>query len=114
MKLYWYKLEKDKMTEEEIEVKETAKLYKTLYGNCFPHGFYSTIKKAEEGRILSPWNAVFVFFTEKNLEKARDLFVEYQKQAVTRKEKQIQELEAEIEEAERQINRLEDMEVYNG
>ena len=111
MKLYWYKLEKDKITEEEVEVKETAKLYKTLDGSCFPYRFCSTSKKRDEGRVLYCWREIFVFFAEKNLEKARDLFVEYQKQVVTRKEKQIQELEAEIEEAERQINRLEDMEV---
>ena len=52
MKLYWYKLEKDKITEEEIEVKETAKLYKTLDGSCFPHEFCSTSKKRDEGRVL--------------------------------------------------------------
>lgn len=111
MKLYWYQLEKDKITEEEIEVKETAKLYKVLNRSHFPHEYRSTIEKTEEGKILNTWRTAYVFFTEKNLEKARDLFVEYQKQVVAGKEKQIQKIESEIEETERQINRLEDMEV---
>ena len=111
MKLYWYKLDKDKITEEEIEVKETTKLYRMLNRSHFPHEARSTIEKTSEGKILSSWRGIFVFFKEKNLEKARDLFVESQKKVIESKNNQIGRLEQEIEELERQIEKLEDMEV---
>lgn len=111
MKLYWYKLEKNKITEKEIEVKETIKLYKAFDKRYFPYDCRMTIEKTREGEILTSWEGTFVFFSEKNIEKARDLFIESQKKAIESKNNQIRRLEQEIEELERQIDKLEDMEV---
>lgn len=112
MKLYWYELKNGEIKQSEYEVKETMKQYKSLE-YTFPN-WYMIIGKSDIGKILKRCGEMYVYFTEKNLGKARDLFVEAQKKAIERTKNQIEKLEDEIEELERQIDRLEDMEVQNG
>lgn len=110
MKLYWYELECGEIKQYEYEVKETAKQYKSL-GRCFPYRCHMTIEKSNMGELLESWEAIYVFFTEKNLGKARDLFVKSQKRLIESNKDAIADIERENDELERQIERLEDMEV---
>lgn len=114
MKLYWYELESGEIKQSEYEVKETAKLYKSLSDRDFPYEYRMTIEKESEGKILKSWDREYVFFTEKNLAKARDLFVQSHKYLIEDERNQIADIERKIEELERQIYKLEDMEVQNG